>query len=87
MANIKSAKKRIKVIATKNAINKSRKSVIKTYLTKFNTAIENNEFDTAKVLLKTIEKKLGRASAKGTMHKNKAARNVSSLTKKLNSAM
>lgn len=87
MANNKSAKKRIKVIETKNAINRQRKSAIKTYLTKFNAAIDNNEFDTAKELLRTIEKKLDRAAAKGTMHKNKAARKVSNLTKKLNSAI
>lgn len=87
MANNKSAKKRIKVIEAKNAINKRRKSAIKTYLTKFNAALENNEFDTAKELLRTIEKKLDRAAARGTMHKNKAARNVSNLTKKLNNAM
>ena len=87
MANIKSAKKRIKVTEAKNAINKRRKSEIKTYTNKFNVAIDNSEFDTAKELLKTIEKKVDRAAAKGTMHKNKAARKVSNLTKKLNDAM
>ena len=87
LANIKSAKKRIEVIKTKTAINKSRKSAIKTYIRKFNDALDSNNVDEAKQILKTIEKRLDRAAAKGTMHKNTAARKVSNLAKRVNKAI
>ncbi len=87
LANIKSAKKRIEVIKVKTALNKSRKSEIKTYIAKFNKAVESGDLDSAKALLKLVEKKLNRAAAKNTIHKNAASRKVSRLTKRLNEAV
>lgn len=87
MANIKSAEKRIEVIKTKTAINKSRKTEIKTYINKFNVALEGDNIEEAKALLKTIEKKLAQAGAKNTLHKKAASRKISQLTKKLNKAV
>lgn len=87
MANIKSAKKRIEVIKVKTAINKSRKTEIKTYITKFNTALDSGNFEEAKSLLKVVEKKLSKAASKSTLHKNAASRKISNLTKKLNKAV
>ena len=87
MANIKSAEKRIKVIENKTAVNRQRKSQIKTYMKKLNTAIDNGNIEEAQALLKVVQKKLFRAAAKGTMHKHAASRKVSQLTKKINSAM
>lgn len=84
MANIKSAKKRILVINKKTAVNKDRKSEIKTYIKKFETALNEGNFESAKEYLKICEKKLYQAAAKNTIHKNAAARKVSRLTKKLN---
>lgn len=87
MANIKSAKKRIDIIEKKREINRRRKSEIKTYIRKFELALENGNIDEAKKLLILIEQKLYRASTKSTIHKNAAARKVSRLAKKLNKAM
>lgn len=87
MANRKSAKKRIKVIKVKTALNKSRKSEIRTYISKFDNAIESGNIEAAREFLKIIEKKLARAAAKNTIHKNAAARKISRLTKKLNKAV
>ncbi|AFS78843.1 30S ribosomal protein S20 [Gottschalkia acidurici 9a] len=87
MANIKSAKKRISVTRIKTALNKSRKTEIKTYITKFNKALEDGNFEEAKSLLRVVEKKLSQAAAKNTLHKNAASRKVSSLAKKLNKAV
>lgn len=84
LANIKSAKKRIKTIKKRTEINKRRKSEIKTYIKKFNLALENNNVEEAKELLKVIDKKLKRAACKNTIHKNNASRKLSKLTKKLN---
>jgi len=87
LANIKSAKKRIEVTRLRTAINRQRKSEIKTYIKKFNSAIDNGNIDEAKSLLKLVEKKLSRAAVKNTIHKNAAARKVSQLTKKVNEAV
>ncbi|NLK45026.1 MAG: 30S ribosomal protein S20 [Tissierellia bacterium] len=87
MANIKSAKKRILTTEKRTARNKARKSEIKTYIKKFETAIANENFAEAKELLKTIDKKLKKAAHKNVVHKNNASRKISRLTKKLNSAM
>lgn len=85
MPNIKSAKKRVKVIATKTAQNKAAKSALKTTLKKANTAIDTNAADKAEAV-KVAIKKIDQAAAKGLLHKNKAARNKSALVKKLNAA-
>lgn len=85
MPNIKSAKKRVKVIATKTAQNKAAKSALKTTIKKANTAIDTNAADKAEAV-KVAIKKIDQAAAKGLLHKNKAARNKSALVKKLNSA-
>lgn len=85
MPNIKSAKKRVKVIAVKTLKNKSTISELKTDIKKANLAIENgdtNKADTVKVAVKKIDK----AVAKGVLNKNNAARKKSSLARKLNSA-
>lgn len=87
MANIKSAEKRIKVIEKKTLVNRQRKSQIKTYIKKFNAAIENGNIEEAQKLLSLVQKKLYRAAAKGTFHKNTVARKVSQLTRKMNAAM
>ena len=85
MPNIKSAKKRVKVNATKAAANKSRKSELKTILKKADAAVaENaaNKEDAIRVAIKRVDQ----ACAKGLMHKNKAARKKSQLAKKLNAS-
>ncbi len=87
MANIKSAIKRIDVSKRQTEANKSRKTEIKTIIKKFNIAVDNNDFDTARELLKVIDKKLKRAEAKNIVHKNKVARKMSGLTRRLNNAM
>lgn len=87
LANIKSAEKRILITEKRTAINKARKSEIKTYIKKFDKAIDNGNFDEAKVLLKAIDKKLKRAAHKNVIHMNNASRHISRLTKKLNNAM
>ncbi len=85
MANIKSAKKRVLVNATKQARNKSANSALKTALKKANVAIETNAADKDE-LVKAAVKKIDQAQAKGLLHKNNAARKKSALTLKLNAS-
>lgn len=84
MANIKSAKKRILVINKKTEVNKSRKSEIKTYIKKFEAALNEGNYEKAKACLALCEKKLYQAAAKNTIHKNAASRKVSRLAVRLN---
>ncbi len=82
MPNIKSAKKRVKVIATRTARNKAIKSDLKTALKKADAAVNDNAENKAEVV-RTAIKKVDMACSKGIMHKNKAARKKSQLAKKL----
>lgn len=84
MANIKSAKKRTKVIAKKTANNRIKKSIIKTAEKKFLEAIEAGDKELALDRFKAVEKAIDKAAAKNILHKNAAARKVSRLAKKLN---
>lgn len=86
MANIKSAKKRISVIAKKTASNRRVKSHLKAIVKNFDGAIAGGDFDTAKEKLALAEKKLMQAAAKGTIHKNAASRKVSRMTNRFNKA-
>ncbi|TCT16866.1 SSU ribosomal protein S20P [Natranaerovirga pectinivora] len=85
MANIKSAKKRIKVIATKTLRNKMIKSKVKSSIKKVVAAIEANDKALAKEQLQLAIKEIDKATTKGIYHKNTAARKVSRLTKNVNS--
>lgn len=86
MANIKSAKKRIKVIDKKTARNRRIKSHLKAILKNFDSAIATGDFDTAAEKLALAEKRLMQAAAKGTLNKKTASRKVSRLTKRFNAA-
>lgn len=85
MPNIKSAKKRVKVIEVKTLRNKNLNSALKTSIKKANAAIEANAADKDEVVRVTI-KKIDQACAKGLLHKNCAARKKSALACKLNAA-
>jgi len=84
MPNIKSAKKRVKVIATKTSRNKAIKSNLKTCIKKANGAIQTGSDADASVRLAI--KKIDQAAAKGVMHKNTAARKKSAIARKVNNA-
>lgn len=84
MPNIKSAKKRVKVIETKTLRNKMIRSDLK-------TAIKKAEAEAAgsgdvKGAVVAAVKKVDKACAKGVMHKNKAARKKSQLARLANKA-
>lgn len=87
MPNIKSAKKRVKVIEKKTLRNNMIKSAYKTAVKKFEQSIEAGNIEEAKILLSEATKKIDQACTKGVMVKNTAARKKSSLSKKLNAAM
>ena len=85
MPNIKSAKKRVKVIATKTARNKATKSALRTAVKKAYYAVDTNADNKTEAVRLAI-KKIDQAAAKGIHHKNTAARSKSSLAKRLNAS-
>ena len=78
MPNIKSAKKRVKVIEKKTLRNNMIKSGYKSAVRKF---------EEAKTLFSQATKKIDQACTKGVIVKNTAARKKSNLSKKLNAAI
>ena len=84
MANIKSSAKRVLLTQKATAKNKSAKSLIKTNIKKFDAAASGGDRETAETAYRTAVKTVDRAATKGLIHKNKAARRKSTLTKKLN---
>ncbi len=86
MPNIKSAKKRVKIIEKKTLQNSMIKSAYKTAIKKFEEAVSAGKIEEAKVLFVQATKKIDQACSKGVIVKNTAARKKSSLAKKLNAA-
>ena len=84
MANIKSAKKRIRVTARKTLRNKIIKSQTKTAIKNFLAAVESSDKDLARAALIRAISAVDRAATKGVLHKNNASRKKSRLTKYYN---
>ena len=87
MPNIKSAKKRVKIIEKKTLRNNMIKSAYKTAIRKFEEAVKAGNVEEAKVLFSEATKKIDQACTKGVIVKNTAARKKSNSSKKLNAAM
>ena len=84
MANIKSAKKRIRVNQVKALQNQMVKSQLKTAIKKFNAAVDAADKAQASELYRLAVKKVDQAVAHGILHKNNAAHKKSQLTLKFN---
>ena len=84
MPNIKSAKKRVKVIRTKTLNNQMAKSALKTAVKKFEAAAVAGDKAKADASYRLAVKKIDQAVAKGILHKNTAAHKKSKLTLALN---
>ena len=81
MPNIKSAKKRVRVIKVKTLQNKMYVSALRTIIKKANVSIATNGSDKADAL-KAATRKIDQAVSKGILHKNTAARKKSALARK-----
>ncbi|MCI2400231.1 30S ribosomal protein S20 [Aliiroseovarius subalbicans] len=83
MANSPQAKKRARQNERRFAVNKARRSRIRTYLRKVEEAIEAGDQAVAAAALKEMQPELMRGVAKGVMHKNTAARKMSRLSSRV----
>ena len=84
MPNIKSAKKRVKVIEAKTLQNKMVKTALKTDLKKYEAAVAAGDKELAQQTYTQAVKKIDQAVAHGILHKNNAARKKSRYTNMLN---
>lgn len=85
MAHHKSAIKRIKQNEKRNARNRHHKSTLKTYIKRVREAVANNDKEAALAALKLAIPVIDKTATKGVIHKSTASRNVSRLTKLVNS--
>ena len=83
MANIKSSKKAIKVIAKKTENNHELKARVRNLIKNCDKAILSNDKDNAQKLLADVQKYVDRAVSKGLIKRNTADREKSRLTKKV----
>jgi small subunit ribosomal protein S20 len=83
VANIKSSKKRAKQAVVRNARNAAQRSMLRTSVKKVLKAIEANDAAGAQAAFAIAQPILDRFSARGLIHKNKAARHKSRLTARI----
>ncbi len=83
MAHHKSAKKRIIRNEKKRVENKGYISMIKTFIKKVEVLVRTGKKAEAKEPAKKAESLIAKGASKGRMHKNKAARKISRLNKKV----
>ncbi len=84
LPNIKSAKKRVKVIAAKTLQNKMVKSQLRTTIKKYLAAVESGNKENAMAAYRAAVKKVDQAASRGIIHKNAAAHKKSRFTKLFN---
>lgn len=84
MANIKSAKKRVKVGAVKLAQNQIVKSVMRTSIKKVRIALAAGDRELASNLYRNAAASIDKAAQKGVIHKNNAANKKSGLARSIN---
>ena len=86
MANIASAKKRVRQARKRTLQNNKVKSQIRYSVKKFLEAINSADSDNIQASFKEAIKIIDKAASKGVIHKNAAARKKSSLYKSLSEA-
>ncbi|MDO8290656.1 MAG: 30S ribosomal protein S20 [Parvibaculum sp.] len=80
MANTQSAKKAIRKIEARTAVNKDRRSRMRSFIRKVEEAIASGNKADATTALKAAEPEIMRAAQKGVAHKNTASRKISRLS-------
>ena len=83
MANTPQAKKRIRRNATRQTINHSRVSRIRTFIKAVESAIESGKKKEADDALKKVQPEIAKGVSRGVIHKNTAARKFSRLSKRV----
>ena len=85
MANTKSAIKRIRRISRQTTVNKSRKSRFRSAIKKMNLILDKKDKKEAIAFLPKLNSELMKIAKTGVIKKQNASRNISRITKKINS--
>ena len=83
MANTDQSKKRARQSEARYAVNKARRSRIRTFLRKVEEAIASGNGEAAAAALKAAQPELARGVTKGVLHKNTVARKMSRLASRV----
>lgn len=81
MPNIKSAIKRVEIAKARTLKNAAAKSALRTAIRRYEESL-STDAETAKIALQNATRALDKATSKGIVHKNTAARKKSRLTKR-----
>ncbi len=83
MANTDQSKKRARQSEARFAVNKARRSRIRTFIRKVEEALATGNQDAAALALKNAQPEMARGVTKGVLHKNTMARKVSRLASRV----
>jgi small subunit ribosomal protein S20 len=84
MANTDSARKRIRQTKTRTIRNQARKSRMRTFVKKVETALASGDKNAADAALRAAQPEMQRAANKGVIHRNTVARKLSRLAARIN---
>ncbi|MFN3846189.1 MAG: 30S ribosomal protein S20 [Paracoccaceae bacterium] len=83
MANSEQSKKRARQSEARYAVNKARRSRIRTFVRKVEEAIASGNSEAAVEALKNAQPELARGVTKGVMHRNTVSRKISRLSSRV----
>jgi len=83
MAHHESAKKRIRQIERRTAVNRARAGRVRTYIKKVETAIAGGDKEQARAALRDAQPEIHRGIGHGVLHRNAAARKLSRLSARI----
>ena len=84
MANSPSSRKRARQIERRTAVNRARRSRIRTFLRKVEEAIAAGDRDSAATALREAQPEVMRGVTRGVLHRNTASRKISRLAARVN---
>ena len=84
MATHKSAEKRIRQIAKRTAVNRARRSRVRTFVRKVEAALAAGDKEAAQSAFRVAQPEMHRAITKGVLHKNTVGRKLSRLAARIN---
>ena len=85
MAHHKSAKKRIRQIVKRNAINRARTGRLRSAIKEVETAIAGGDKKVAEAALRAAQPEIHRGAARAVLHRNTASRKLSRLAARIKS--
>ncbi|PSL45042.1 small subunit ribosomal protein S20 [Salsuginibacillus halophilus] len=84
MANIKSAKKRVRINEEQRVKNQAFRSSMRTAVKEFDKKVDNNDVEGANEIFTLAVQKIDKAADKNMIHKNRASRKKSRIQQRLN---